>query len=319
MDGLVGLSTPLPWAAAFVIGAAFGVVAERIQLCTMGAVADVVVFQSWRRARVWATMVAGTAVTVSALRAGEFLAMPPTMAVAPGVAVGGALFGVGMVLAGGCVSRAWLRACSGSLKAGLVLVVAFAAAVATLALVEPPVTFAPPTPAPAPLILAGLLLGAASSAFVLVDRRFRDVRGPVGAALALGVLVAAAIPVADGARFVPTAAPTPDATWLAFLAGVAGGVAASAVQAGRWRVERLGLGPDAPRTFAGATAMGVGAALAGGDTIALGTSGIALSDPAAWLALAAMLAGAALTLKIMLDGGLRPLLRGLGRRVSGRA
>ncbi|HET6468293.1 MAG TPA: YeeE/YedE family protein [Geminicoccaceae bacterium] len=114
--------------AAFLLGLVYGAVVQRTHFCTMGAIADAVLFGSRRRLRSWllaiAVALAGTqALALAGLvpldaafyRGGELRWLAAL--------VGGTLFGFGMVLAGGCVSRNLVRLGAGSLKSLVVLLV----------------------------------------------------------------------------------------------------------------------------------------------------------------------------------------------------
>ncbi len=92
----------------------------------MGSVADIVGYGDWTRMRQWALAIA-VAVAARPLLA-TFGVIDPaasfytTNRFTPlAYVVGGLLFGFGMVLAGGCGSKALVRAGAGSLK-GLVVV-----------------------------------------------------------------------------------------------------------------------------------------------------------------------------------------------------
>jgi uncharacterized protein len=123
--------------ATFVLGAAFGAIVHRTNFCTMGSVADIFSFGDWARMRMWALAIAvavlGTA-TLTALGyidpAASFYTTPRFTPLA--YLVGGGLFGFGMVLAGGCSSKALVRTGAGSLKALVVLCVMGVVAYITL-------------------------------------------------------------------------------------------------------------------------------------------------------------------------------------------
>ena len=120
------------------LGVLFGAVAERSHFCTMGCVSDVVLFGSFRRARVWALALAVALLASQALELSGLVALGATAYRAPslswlGALLGGLLFGFGMVLAGGCVSRNLVRLGTGSLKALVTLLVLAVAAGATMA------------------------------------------------------------------------------------------------------------------------------------------------------------------------------------------
>jgi uncharacterized membrane protein YedE/YeeE len=119
------------------LGALFGLVAQRTNFCTMGAVSDGLLLNDWRRMRAWglaiATALAGTQVAVLAglLPIERSIYLGPTLNWA-GHIIGGGIFGFGMALAGGCPSRNLVRAGSGDLRSLIVLLVVAITGYATL-------------------------------------------------------------------------------------------------------------------------------------------------------------------------------------------
>lgn len=115
-------------AGGFVIGLLFGAVIQRWNFCAMGAVSDAMTFRDWRRARAW-LLAAGIAVLgTQGLAAAGLVDLSRSMYLGPslnwaGHLFGGVMFGIGMVLAGGCTSRNLARAGSGDLRSALTLVV----------------------------------------------------------------------------------------------------------------------------------------------------------------------------------------------------
>ncbi len=123
--------------AAFALALAFGFIAQRTHFCTMGALSDIVNMGDWTRMRTW-----GMAVGVAMI---GFHAMawlgwidPQNTIYGSGRIIwlsalaGGALFGLGMVLASGCGSKTLARIGAGSLKSLVVFFVMGFAAFATL-------------------------------------------------------------------------------------------------------------------------------------------------------------------------------------------
>ena len=132
-DHLATLVVALAFALAFV----FGAVAQRVNFCTMGAIADIANFGDWRRMRMWllaiAVAVAGTGLMqwLGWIDIGKSIY---TSAQVPWLShiVGGFLFGFGMTLASGCGSKTLLRIGAGNLKSLIVLVFLAAGAYMTL-------------------------------------------------------------------------------------------------------------------------------------------------------------------------------------------
>jgi uncharacterized membrane protein YedE/YeeE len=124
-------------AGGFAIGAAFGVITHRTNFCTMGALVDATTFGDWRRFRAWMLAVGVAILGTASLGAIGVVDLARSMYLAPtltwaGHLLGGLMFGVGMVLAGGCASKNLSRAGSGDLRALLTLVVLGIAAFITI-------------------------------------------------------------------------------------------------------------------------------------------------------------------------------------------
>lgn len=201
------------------IGLAAGALLQRSHFCIMGAVADLVLFGSGRRIRVWALAIAVAVLGTQLAAATGILPLEASGHLAQGIPLGpallgGFLFGFGMVLTGGCASRSLVRAATGSLKALVVLLVmgvaAWAAQLGALApahrLLRSAATWDLSGPeAPAlwrPLLLLGLGPGAARlagallaagglAALALADPRLRARPLELATGAALGLLVVA--------------------------------------------------------------------------------------------------------------------------------
>ena len=119
------------------LGIAFGALMQRSHFCTMGAVADAVNFGSWGRARMAALAIGVAVLGTQALSGLGVIDLSKSVYTGgrfiwAAYALGGALFGFGMVLAGGCGSKTLLRMGGGSLKALVVFLVMGLAAYMTL-------------------------------------------------------------------------------------------------------------------------------------------------------------------------------------------
>jgi len=133
---LAALSTAV-LAATFILAFAFGAIVQRTNFCTMGSIADVVNFGDWTRLRQWLLAIAVAISGTTLLDAAGLIDVRDSYYTTPrfaplAYAVGGALFGFGMVLAGGCGSKSLVRAGGGSLKALVVLLVLAVVAYMTL-------------------------------------------------------------------------------------------------------------------------------------------------------------------------------------------
>ena len=319
-----------------VLGLAYGALAQRSALCLrrslVGQWRDCLpALGAWTMALAWA--IAGTRLAVDAglisFEAHRFLA--PDLPVASAL-LGGALFGTGMVLAGGCVSRLTVLTGTGNLRALLVLLVfavtAHAAMKGVLAPLrvalggatvhggEPAALTALPGGETWPLILAG-----AAAVFALRSGARLSHLAMAGAA---GLLVPLGwvgtgflllddfdpIPLQSLGFTGPTAATLfwtvaatsiPAGFGTGLVAGVIAGSLVAALAAGEFRWQSLEGPRQTGRYLAGAAMMGVGGVLAGGCTVGAGLSGVSTASLAALLALGAMVASAR-TVGSILDG-----------------
>ena len=122
---------------SFGLGAAFGAIAQRSQFCTMGAIADIVVFGDWARMRMWVLAIGVAVLGFNAMAAAGWVDAADSVYARRELIwlsnlCGGLLFGVGMVLASGCGSKTLVRLGGGNLKSLVVFCVLGLAAYATL-------------------------------------------------------------------------------------------------------------------------------------------------------------------------------------------
>jgi uncharacterized protein len=133
----VGAITSQVLWAAFALAVLFGAIAQRTHFCTMGAVADIVNIGDWTRMRMWVLAIGvamlgfNTMVALGWVDAGKSLYAGPRV-IWLSNALGGLLFGFGMVLASGCGSKTLVRIGGGNLKSVVVFGVLGIAAFATL-------------------------------------------------------------------------------------------------------------------------------------------------------------------------------------------
>jgi len=111
-------------AGALAIGAGFGVVAAATRYCNMGAVSDWVLTGDKGRLRAWLLSIAVAVAAVAALEAAGVIDLDQTRVGYRSAAfpwlrylLGGLMFGVGMVLAGGCTTRTLVNIGQGDLRA----------------------------------------------------------------------------------------------------------------------------------------------------------------------------------------------------------
>lgn len=196
--------------AAFVAGLVFGAVVQRTHFCTMGAIADLVLFGDGRRMRAWLLAIAvallGSQVLSSAGvidLSGSFYRTSDILWA--GALLGGLMFGFGMTLTGGCTSRNVVRLGAGNLKSLVVLLVVavtaymtmnglFALARVRLEMIGALTSEDQGIPSmlgldgPPALILA-FVIAAAVAAFCFKDGKFRASGKDITAGLVLGALI----------------------------------------------------------------------------------------------------------------------------------
>ena len=110
------------------VGMAFGAIVFATNFCTMGAISDIVTLGDWRRLRAWLLAAATALLGTQLLHGAGAVDLAASMYLSPtlnwtGHIAGGAMFGFGMVFAGGCPSRNLARVGGGDLRALMVLLV----------------------------------------------------------------------------------------------------------------------------------------------------------------------------------------------------
>src|SRR5579859_4512977 len=200
----------------FVLASVFGVVAQKTDFCTMGAVSDIVNMGDWSRMRMWLLAIAVAIAGANALDLAGLVDLSRSAYPSPrwpwlAYLAGGLLFGVGMTLASGCASRSLIRIGGGNLKSLVaMLFLALAAEMTLRGLLAPPRTqvlsafalqfdqgqdlswlVAVPLGigkrSVQPWIAAGIAL--ALLAFVLKDRDFRADHERLFAAVVIGLTI----------------------------------------------------------------------------------------------------------------------------------
>lgn len=321
-----------------VLGLIFGIAAQRSAFCTRSAVLHAVRDRDLRALAIWAAGFATAVLVVQSMIDGGALSVSETRFFSSvqslsGATIGGLVFGVGMALARGCVSRLTVLAASGNLRALFCLVVVAIAGWATYAGVLIPVRDAVAALWTTASIggndllaqggyssLVGVVTGWALlfTALVLVIVSKVSWWRATG-----GVLVGAAVaggwwftwqlsqqvfdPVqVESLSFVRPFATTlmlavgtiAEAGWdQGLLLGVLLGAALAAVLSGEFRIVTFGE-PGAPsvlRYGIGAALMGCGGILAVGCTVGAGLTGGSVLAIASLCALLAMAIGAAVT------------------------
>jgi len=237
------------------------------------------------------------------------------------------MFGAGMVLTRGCVSRLTVLTGTGNLRAALVLVVFAVVAHATLKGILSPLRttlggFTLPLQSAAlpgsALIWAAVLAGGAALAAWRFSARGRD--------FALGALIGLLVPLAwigtgyvlfdefdpiamESLSFTSPSAETlfwtvaassiPAGFGTGLIGGVILGALISSLSARRFPWQSFEPPRQTGRYMAGAALMGVGGVLAGGCTVGAGLSGVPTLSLAAILALISIAVGGALTARVI--------------------
>jgi uncharacterized membrane protein YedE/YeeE len=320
------------------IGIVFGAVVQRTGFCTLGALSDVTLFGDARRLRSWLLAIAVAVAGAQALHAANVVDLNLSLYRSAqlslgGHVLGGLLFGLGMPLAGGCVSRNLVRAGAGDLRSLLTLLVLAAVVSITLGglLGTARVAFLSATSIPAPPFLEGTAAVAAGSILALVllvvcfaDAAFRVSRPHIAAGIAVGLCVTAgwaltglaydafadtpAAPVS--LTFVKPTADTLDwmkrstaLDWPGFavmsVLGTLAGAWLAAVSSGTFRLATFAGPEDTLRHIAGAGLMAIGGVLALGCSIGQGITGVSTLAPGSAITLLAIAGGAIGGLKLM--------------------
>ena len=125
------------WLCTLACSVALGAVLQASHFCTMGAISDAVLMQDTTRLKQWATAVAVAMVGFAWMHGAGWIDPQKSIYGASkwlwlSSLVGGALFGVGMVLASGCTSKTLVRLGAGNLKSAVVLLVMAVVGLATL-------------------------------------------------------------------------------------------------------------------------------------------------------------------------------------------
>jgi uncharacterized protein len=314
--------------AAFGVGVAFGAVGRWSGFCLRGAVEDVLTKPNAPRARSFLlAIVVGLVVVQALVFAGKLdlskAVVLPTSLFWGGALLGGLMFGVGMVLTGGCGTRMLVLAGGGNLRSVVVFVVFGFVAYATIRGILAPTRAA--MMAASSVNLAKQTLPLAVGAVVLVAAlafifwRRVPAKHLVGGALIgllvpLGYLVTG---VLGGDEFEQATVESINVTrgggdsliylltWtgskinfgIAFVGGVLVGATVMALAQRDFKLVGFEQPADMLRYAAGGALMGAGGVLALGCTVGNGLTGIASLAPTSFIALPAMVLAAAATMK----------------------
>ncbi|WP_306030343.1 YeeE/YedE family protein [Stappia sp. MMSF_3263] len=320
-----------------VIGVAFGAFAERSRFCLRAAAVEFARGEIGGKVAIWLVAFSSAVLFTQLLVGSGHLDVAEARQFAArgslsGAVVGGALFGIGMVLARGCASRLLVLSASGNLRALLAGLIFAVAAEATIHGILSPLrdwvaglwTIGGREQLDLLQLAglpqqAGLAIGAAfivGAVFFAIRARLSP-RGWLGAA-GVGATVTAGwwfTYQLAGQAFIPMSVksltftgPSADTLMLVLappgrafdfdiglVPGVFAGAALAALVAGEWRLQGFHDGHSMRRYIFGAVLMGFGGMLAGGCAVGAGVTGGSIFAVTAWATLFAMWAAAGVT------------------------
>ena len=104
------------------LGAVLGIVMQRGRFCVTGMLRDLFLQRSWRTLVALFIVIAVHAVGIAALTSAGVIAPEATTFKPAAVIIGGFIFGMAIVLAGGCASGTWYRSGEGLVGSWIALV-----------------------------------------------------------------------------------------------------------------------------------------------------------------------------------------------------
>ncbi|WP_319546672.1 YeeE/YedE family protein [Ruegeria conchae] len=317
-----------------VLGLIFGAAAQASKFCLRRAVAndagpDKSAMSVWVSALGAAVVAFALASILGLVATSDHRFQSPELPVAA-IIFGGLLFGTGMILTRGCVSRLTVLSATGNLRAVMVLAVFALAAHATLKGVLAPVrttigslSFDAPSGVLAHAPSASLSVGLALLIFggLLARQSQTRLTHPALGAL-IGVVAVVGwmttsillmdefdpLPVQSAAFTLPwsdtlfwfvASTSIPAGFGVGYIGGVLTGSFLSASLRGELALQSFETPRQTLRYSAGGALMGVGGVLAGGCTIGAGLSGGAMLSISALLALASVVSGALLMRRLL--------------------
>jgi len=328
-------------AAGLVVGVVFGASAQHSRFCLRAATAEFSSRQLGPRTAIWLVAFFAALTLTQGLVAFGILDVSQARQLAAtgslsGAIIGGTFFGIGMVLARGCVSRLLVLSATGNLRAIVTGLVLTLVAQASLSGVLAPLReklgslwvvsggeardllhitgLGQGTVTVLAVILLGISIGIAFYRRCGLSRLVAAAL--VGGAVALGwaltydislssfdVVPVSSVtftgPSADTLMGLVNNRSMPGSFSIGLVPGVFLGAAVMAILSGEFRLQRFG--PDTPmeRYLVGAVFMGFGSMLAGGCAVGAGLSGGAIMALTAWIAVFFMWIGAVSTTLIM--------------------
>ncbi|WP_421704665.1 YeeE/YedE thiosulfate transporter family protein [Aliiroseovarius sp.] len=243
------------------------------------------------------------------------------------ITLGGLMFGAGMALTRGCISRLTVLTGSGNLRAlSVLLVVAIFAHATMKGLLAPLRTGLSSVTVPTPT-LPGPGLAWAFVVAVLIATLAWRVRAPKGhllAAALIGLLIPVGWvgtgfvlfdefdpiamdslsftrPLADSLFWSIASSAVPAGFGIGLLGGTLAGAALLAILSGRFQWQSFESPAQTGRYLAGGALMGMGGVLAGGCTVGAGLSGVSTLSAAAILGLGTIMLGGWATGRLLSD------------------
>ena len=326
--------------AAFVIGIAFGVIAEASQFCLRAAVSE------WNSGKTqsgnlrtvqYLSAILASVIGVQFLQysgvidlSGSLYWSAPIRPVA--LVVGGVTFGIGMVLAGGCISRMLVLGFSGNIRSLLTMIIAAIAAYATLrgilsypriqlenmmaseegagVLIEGSSHFWAIAVAVALIVALGLLVRKPGSARGVISGV------AVGGLVILGWMATGIVgaddfepttltslsmisPLAESLQFLMIYTGDEVRFPIALIGGILLGAFVSSVIGGRFKLQGFTSEAAPLRYGLGGLMMGFGGVTALGCSVGQGVSGIGTLSLTSLIAFASIIGGAAIAMRVL--------------------
>jgi uncharacterized membrane protein YedE/YeeE len=314
--------------AAFAIGTAFGALARWSGFCMRGAVEDALTTANAPRLRGFLAAMIVALVVVQALVFAGWLDLSkavvlPTSIFWGGALLGGAMFGIGMTLTGGCGTRLLVLSAGGNLRSVVSFLIFALVAYATIRGVLAPVRASLSSVTTIALAKQTLPL-AVGIAFVVAALAFVVWKRVPAKHLVAGVLIGLLVPagylatgVLGADDFEPVTVESVNVTrgggdaliylltftgaklnfGIAFVAGIFVGALAVVLIKRDFKLVGFEQPADMLRYAGGAALMGAGGVLALGCTVGNGLTGVASLAPTSFVAVAAMVLAAAATMK----------------------
>ncbi|RTL71485.1 MAG: YeeE/YedE family protein [Hyphomicrobiales bacterium] len=329
----------------FMVGLAFGAFAQQSKFCLRAGVIEFAHRKLGPKVAVWVLAFSAAVAATQVAIALDLLNVSEARQIAAkgslsGAAIGGLLFGGGMILARGCASRLLVLSATGNLRAlvtGLILtIVAQASLRGALSPVREALSELWTVEGGAGRnVLASLGAGPVTGSFLgllwltiglWIARRNALSPKPVMTAIGVGLMVAAGWvftyamskvafeasrvtsisftgPSADTLMGLINARSIPLSFDIGLVPGVFLGSLAASLLTREFELQGFEGGPSMLRYIAGATLMGFGSMLAGGCAVGAGVTGCAIFAITGWIALPAMWLGAIATDRLIDSAG----------------